>query len=224
MTRSTLLRLGATVAIAGATLAACSGTSSTTASPAAATTAPTAAESPSAATESASPSTESASPSTGASGSPEASAGASGGPSGSPEARTVQVQAGDDRFMNTPVDPTVGLVLTFRNVGQQAHEMLVVRRNDDATAKQTFDNIATIKPADLMKFATVVGVLAADPGQEAQGQVILDQAGDYAIVDLLPVGTTTAPASPDPSAIPSGIPNVTKGLFSTFSVVEPEAS
>jgi hypothetical protein len=136
----------------------------------------------------------------------------------------VQVQAGDDRFMNTPVDPTVGLVLTFRNVGQQAHEMVLLRRNDDATAKQTFDDITKMNPADLMKFVTVVGVLAADPGQEAQGQITLDQPGDYAIVDLLPVGTTTAPASPDPSAIPSGIPNFTKGLVSTFSVVAPEAS
>src|SRR4051812_32668591 len=224
MTRSTLLRLGATVAFAGATLAACSGTSSTTASPAAST-APTVAASPSTATESASPSTE-ASSSSGSSSSPEASASspASLAPSGSPEARTVQVQAGDDRFMNTPVDPTVGLVLTFRNVGQQAHEMVLLRRNDNATAKQTFDDITKLNPADLMKFASVVGVLAADPGQEAQGQITLDQAGDYAIVDLLPVGTTTAPASPDPSAIPSGIPNLTKGLVSTFSVVAPEAS
>jgi plastocyanin len=218
MTRSTLLRLGATVAFAGVTLAACSGTSSATASPAA-TTAPTVAASPSTATESTAPSTE-------ASSSPEASASspASAGPSGSPEARTVQVQAGDDRFMNAPIDPTPGTVLTFRNVGQQAHEMVVVRRNDDATAKQTFDNISKLNPADLMKFVTVVGVLAADPGQEAQGQITLDQPGDYAIVDLLPVGTTTAPASPDPSAIPSGIPNFTKGLVGTFSVAAPEAS
>jgi hypothetical protein len=126
--------------------------------------------------------------------------------------------------MNAPVDPTVGLVLTFRNVGQQAHEMVVLRRNDDATAKQTFDNIATLSPADLLKFVTVVGVLAADPGQEAQGQIVLDQAGDYALVDLLPVGTTTAPASPNPMAIPSGIPNFTKGLASVISVVEPTAS
>jgi hypothetical protein len=218
MTRTTLLRLGATVALAGATLAACSGTSSTSASPAA-TVAPSL-EAPS--TEpSMGASTE---PSMEASASPESSSSASSGPSGSPEARTVQVQAGDDRFMNIPVDPTTGTILTFRNVGQQAHGMWVLLRNPDATKDQTFDKIATMKPADLFKFVTVVGVLTADPGQEATGQIVLDQPGDYAVVDLLPVGTTTAPASPDPSAIPVGIPNFTKGLVGTFSVAAPEAS
>jgi hypothetical protein len=213
MTRSSLVRLGATVALAGTVLAACSSTSTATATPTA-TTAPSVEA----------PSTEAASPSAEASASPEASTPASLAPSGSPEARTVQVQAGDDRLMNAPVNPTVGLVLTFRNVGQQAHEMVVLRRNDDATAKQTFDNLATLKPADLLKFTTAVGVLAADPGKEATGQIVLDQAGDYALVDLLPVGTTTAPASPDPSAIPSGIPNYTKGVNSVISVVAPAAS
>jgi len=212
MTRSSLVRLGATVALAGTVLAACSSTSTATATPTA-TTAPSVEA----------PSTE-ASPSAEASASPEASTPASLAPSGSPEARTVQVQAGDDRLMNAPVNPTVGLVLTFRNVGQQAHEMVVLRRNDDATAKQTFDSLATLKPADLLKFTTVVVVLAADPGQEATGQIVLDQAGDYALVDLLPVGTTTAPASPDPSAIPSGTPNYTKGVNSVISVVAPTAS
>jgi hypothetical protein len=81
-----------------------------------------------------------------------------------------------------------------------------------------------MKLTDLFKFVTVVGVLTADPGQESSGQIVLDQPGDYAIVDLLPVGTTTAPASPDPSALPTGIPNLTKGLVSTFSVAAPEAS
>ncbi len=126
--------------------------------------------------------------------------------------------------MNAPVDPAPGTVLTFRNVGTEAHEMIVVRRNDDATDKQTFDDPTKLNPADLLKFVTVVGVLAADPGQEATGQVELTQPGDYAIVDLLAKGTTTAPASPDPLAIPSGVPNLASGLLATFTVAAPEAS
>jgi hypothetical protein len=214
MTRSTLLRLGATVALAGVTLAACSGTTSTTASPAATVAPSVEAPSVEASTE----------PSLEASASPEASASGSLAPSGSPEARTVQIQAADTQFMNLPVNPTPGMVLTFRNVGQQAHGMWVLLRNPDATKDQTFDKLATMSPADLFKFVTVVGVLTADPGQEASGQIVLDQPGDYAIVDLLPVGTTTAPPSPDPSAIPTGIPNLTKGLVGTFSVAAPEPS
>ena len=212
MTRSFLLRAGATVAL-GAALAACSGTTTTTPSPLAPTTAPSV-EAPS----------ESPAASMEASPSAEASGAASFAPSGSPEARTIQVQAADTQFMNLPVDPVPGTILTFRNVGQQAHGMWVLLRNPDATKDQTFDKIATMKLSDLFKFVTVVGVLAADPGQESQGQIVLDQPGDYAVVDLLPVGTTTAPASPDPSALPSGIPNLTKGLAGTFSVAAPSAS
>jgi len=214
MTRSILLRLGATVALAGVTLAACSGTSTTTASPAATVAPSVEAPSVEASTE----------PSAETSASPEASAPEASAPSGSPEARTVQIQAADTQFMNLPVDPVTGTILTFRNVGQQAHGMWVLLRNPDATKDQTFDKLATMKLTDLFKFVTVVGVLTADPGQESSGQIVLDQPGDYAVVDLLPVGTTTAPASPDPSAIPTGIPNLTKGLVGTFSVAAPEAS
>jgi hypothetical protein len=212
MTRSTLTRMGLTFAIAGAVLAACAGGATTT-SPSAATSAqPSVAASASAG----------ASPSTG---SPSASASASAAaPSGSPAARTVQVYAIDGGFQNTPIDPTPGTVLTFRNLGTEAHEMVVVMRNTDATDKQTFEDLSKVNPTDLLKFVTVVGTLAADPNQEATGQIELATPGDYAIVDLLAKGTATAPASPDPMAIPTGVPNVADGMWSTFTVVEPAAS
>lgn len=227
MTRSTpLVRIGIVAVIAGAALAACSGGA---ASPSAG--APTTAPSASTGVESTAPSasTGAASPSEsmGAE-SPSASAGASMAPSfapsGSPTARTVQVQAFEGGFMNAPVDPVPGTVLTFRNVGVEAHEMVVLRRNDDAAKTQTFDDLAKLDPAKLLTFVTVVGVLAADPGQEAAGQIVLAEPGDYAIVDLLAKGTTTAPASPDPLAIPKGIPNVASGMVAVFTVVAPDAS
>jgi hypothetical protein len=129
-------------------------------------------------------------------------------------------------FQNPPIDPTPGTVLTFRNLGKEAHELVVVRVNDDATDKQkkSLEDPSKINPADLMKFVTVVGALAADPGQESTGQIVLDQPGDYVAVDLLPKGTTTAPASPDPMAIPTGVPNLANGMISTFTVIAPAAS
>ena len=210
MTRSTLTRLGLTFAVAGAVLAACAGGATTTSPSAATSTEPSVAASESA---SASAMTES----------PSASASAA-VPSGSPAARTVQIYAIDGGFQNAPIDPTPGTVLTFRNLGTEAHEMVVIKRNADATDKQTFEDLSKVDPADLLKFITVVGVLAADPNSEATGQVELTEPGDYAIVDLLAKGTTTAPASPDPMAIPTGVPNLADGMFSTFAVIEPEAS
>ena len=210
MTRSTLTRLGLTFAVAGAVLAACAGGTTTTSPSAATSTEPSVAASESA---SASAMTES----------PSASASAA-VPSGSPAARTVQIYAIDGGFQNAPIDPTPGTVLTFRNLGTEAHEMVVIKRNADATEEQTFEDLSKVDPADLLKFITVVGVLAADPNSEATGQVELTEPGDYAIVDLLAKGTTTAPASPDPMAIPTGVPNLADGMFSTFAVIEPEAS
>jgi plastocyanin len=210
MTRSTLTRLGLTFAVAGAVLAACAGGATTT-SPSAA----TSAEPSVAASESASASAMTESPSASASAAV---------PSGSPAARTVQIYAIDGGFQNAPIDPTPGTVLTFRNLGTEAHEMVVIKRNADATDKQTFEDLSKVDPADLLKFITVVGVLAADPNSEATGQIELTEPGDYAIVDLLAKGTTTAPASPDPMAIPTGVPNLADGMFSTFAVIEPEAS
>lgn len=214
MTRSTRTRLGASLALAAVAVAvaACGGTGSSQApsSPAAPS---MAAESPAA-----SASGPIASPSASAAASPSSA------PSASAATRTVQVYALDGAFQNAPIDPAPGTVLTFRNVGSEAHEMLVLRRNDDAADEPAFEDLATLDAADLLGFVSVVGVLAADPGQEAQGQIELTEPGDYVLVDLLAQGTTTAPASPDPLAIPSGVPNVARGMFATFSVVAPEAS
>ena len=59
---------------------------------------------------------------------------------------------------------------------------------------------------------------------QATGQIELTEPGE--LRDRRPAreGTTTAPASPDPMAIPVGVPNVADGMFSTFTVIEPDAS
>jgi hypothetical protein len=51
--------------------------------------------------------------------------------------------------------------------------------------------------------------------------VVLAQPGDHAIVVLLAKGTLTAPASPDPMAIRSGVPNVATGLFALARLWRP---
>ena len=196
------LRLGLTAVAAAALLAACS----SSASPSVAPSVEPSVAAPSASAEASAPASESAAPSE----SPAASSG--------PIAITIMVYALDGSFQNPPAGPTTGAVLTFRNLGTQAHELRLLRRNDDATAKQTFDDLSKVKPADLLKYATVVGVLSAYPGQEATGSITLDKPGDYAIVDFLPKGTATAPASPDPAMAPGADTNYASGMFATFSV------
>jgi hypothetical protein len=133
----------------------------------------------------------------------------------------IEMYALDGSFLDTPINASPGLVLTFRNLGTSAHELRLLKRNDDATKTQTFDDLSKVKPADLLKFATVVGVLSADPNTEATGQLVIQDPGDYAVVDFLPVGTATAPASPDPSMAPGASTNFSKGMFSSFSAAAP---
>jgi hypothetical protein len=133
----------------------------------------------------------------------------------------VEMYALDGSFMNAPIDPTPGTILTLRNLGTQAHELRLLRRNDEATDKQTFDDLSKVKPADLLKFATVVAVINADPNQVSSGQITIDQPGDYAVVDFLKTGTATVPASPDPAMAPEADSNFSKGMFTTFTAIPP---
>ena len=95
-----------------------------------------------------------------------------------------------------------GTVLTFRNLGTEAHEMVVIKRNADATEEQTFEDLSKVDPADLLKFITVVGVLAADPNSEATGQIELD--GARRLRDRRPAreGHDDRPGQPGPDGDP----------------------
>jgi hypothetical protein len=206
-----LLSVAALVAVA---IAACS--TGTTTSPSAPASAPASIEAPSVAGLTSAPESPSAEASPSAAASPSASA-----ETGSPAARMVEMYALDGSFMNAPIDPTPGTILTLRNLGTQAHELRLLRRNDDATDKQTFDDLSKVKPADLLKFATVVAVINADPNQVSSGQITIDQPGDYAVVDFLKTGTATVPASPDPAMAPEADSNFSKGMFTTFTAIPP---
>ncbi len=84
-----------------------------------------------------------------------------------------------------------------------------------------FTDLSKVKPADLLKFATVVAVLQADANTVADGQIVIDQPGDYAVVDFLKTGSTAVPASPDPAMAPDKDSNYSKGMFTSFTAVPP---
>ena len=205
------LRLFSMAALAAVVIAACSSTSSTTA-PSVAPTAPASVAAPSA--------PASVAPSEAASPSAEASAPAS-AEAGSPAAKMIEMYALDGSYLDTPITPTPGTIITLRNLGTQAHELRLLRRNDDATDTQVFTDLSKVKAADLLKFATVVAVLQADANTVADGQIVIDQPGDYAVVDFLKTGSTAVPASPDPAMAPDKTSNYSKGMFTTFTAVPP---
>jgi hypothetical protein len=206
------LGLFSAAALAAVLIAACSNTGTSTTAPSVAASAPASVAAPS--VEASAPPSAEASPSAAAS--PAASAEA-----GSPAARMIEMYALDGSYQNPPIDPTPGTIITFRNLGTQAHELRLIRRNDDATDTQTFEDLSKVKAADLLKFATVVAVLDAAPNAVSDGSFTIDQPGDYAVVDFLATGTAEVPASPDPAMAPEKDSNYSKGMFTTFTAIEP---
>ena len=207
------LGLFSAAALAAVLFAACSNTASSPAGSVGGVTAPASTAPSVAASE---PASAAASPSAEAAASPSASAEA-----GSPAARMIEMYALDGSYQNPPIDPTPGTIIALRNLGTQAHELRLLRRNDDATDAQTFEDLSKVKAADLLKFATVVAVLDAAPNTAADTQITIDQPGDYAVVDFLKTGTTEVPASPDPAMAPESGSNYSKGMFTTFTAIEP---
>ena len=133
----------------------------------------------------------------------------------------IEMYALDGSYQNPPIDPTPGTIIAFRNLGTQAHELRLLRRNDDATDTQTFEDLSKVKAADLLKFATVVAVLDAAPNAVSDSKFTIDQPGDYAVVDFLATGTAEVPASPDPAMAAAKDSNYSKGMFTTFTAIEP---
>jgi plastocyanin len=181
---------------------------------------PGASPSPQAASPAASPSASAA-----ASASPSGSAEASGAPSGSAEASAeasgvagadITVSAVDYAFAGIPDGVPPGTVLGLRNDGNEVHEMLVYRINDDVV--QTLPEILALPQEEALKLITEVGGAIAAPGEDAEDTVTVDEAGAYAMICAIPFGTTEMPEGSPPPA--GGAPHFTAGMAKAFSVGE----
>lgn len=173
--------------------------------------------------------------SAGASGSPSASGGATAEPSGVADA-DITVTGLDYAFAGIPDDVPAGSSLGLRNEGTEVHEMLVIRINDDVT--QTFQELLALPQAEAMELATTVGHTFANPGEDGEDVVTVDEPGNYGMVCFIPMGTTSLPegspgasagASPDAAAgaspaasgeLGSGPPHFALGMVKAFTVSE----
>jgi plastocyanin len=220
-------RLSAVGAFVALALAGCAaGASPSPSSQAASPSASAAAASPSAsasAEASASPS-GSAEASASASASAGASGGASAGPSGVAGA-DLTVTGVDYAFAGIPDGVDAGTVLGFRNEGDEVHEMIVVRINDDVA--QSLPELLALPQEEAMQLVQDVGMAVANPGEDAEETVTLTEEGNYGMICFIPLGTTSLPegsggppasGEPLPSGIGSGPPHFTLGMLKQFSV------
>ncbi len=227
MPRTHVRRLSAVGSFAALVLAGCAAGSS--ASPAASTAASAAASPSASASAAASASGDaSASPSGSADASASASAGASGGASAEPSGvagADMTVTGVDYAFAGIPDQVDAGTVLGFRNNGNEVHEMVVVRINDDVA--QTLPELLALPQEEAMELVQQVGRAIADPGEDAEETVTLAEAGNYGMICFIPIGTTSVPegtpppsGAPVPSGVGSGPPHFTVGMIKQFTVGE----
>jgi len=97
----------------------------------------------------------------------------------------------------------------FSNKGKEAHELVVIRKNDDT--EESFDELLKLPEEEAQKKTTFVGATFGPPGDE--DYVVLDlEAGDYIALCFIPVGTTSEEDEGD------GPPHFTQGMKHEFTV------
>lgn len=140
-------------------------------------------------------------------------------PSGEPPAGpAITVVATEYHFGDLPTTVPAGTVLSFDNQGDEIHELLVARKNDDVT--QSWEELIQLPEDEALQYVTFVGdmPLFAGPGEMAEGTLVIPSEGEYIALCFIPQGMTEIPADDaDPSAIPSGPPHFALGMVQTFT-------
>ena len=130
----------------------------------------------------------------------------------------VEVVGVDYAFQGIPPTATVGTSFSLRNEGQEAHELVLVRKNPDVTL--SFDELLALPEDQALNQVAFLGQVAANPGETASGTVTADAPGDYLAICFIPQGLTQLPEGslgPDAS-LPAGAPHFTLGMRQEFTV------
>jgi plastocyanin len=130
----------------------------------------------------------------------------------------VEITGVEYAFEDVPSSLDAGTTLTFSNGGDEVHEMVLIRKNEGV--ELTFEELLELPEEEAMDQVTILEpVLIAAPGEDADGEVTVDEAGDYLMICFIPQGMRELPeGSFDPSAVPAGPPHFTAGMLAEFSV------
>jgi uncharacterized cupredoxin-like copper-binding protein len=155
-----------------------------------------------------------------ASSAPAASPSAASPGAASPDASgsAVEVVGVDYAFQGIPPTATVGTSFSLRNEGEEAHELVLVRKNPDVTL--SFEELLALPEDQALNQVAFLGQVAANPGETASGTVAADAPGDYLAICFVPQGLTQLPEGslgPDAS-LPAGAPHFTLGMRQEFTV------
>lgn len=127
---------------------------------------------------------------------------------------SVGVEGFDYGYNNVPETVQAGEVaFQFSNTGDELHEMVMLRINDDSTVEELLE----MPEEEALSHVTFSGVSFAEPGNEDILFTNLE-AGRYAIVCFIPVGTESFEDLPDDQSATDQPPHFTQGMVAEFTV------
>jgi plastocyanin len=153
----------------------------------------------------------------------------------------VIVIARDYLFEGLPVSVPAGTTFGFVNEGEEAHEILLARRNDGVT--ETWPELLALPDEEALGLVTLVAALVALPGETAEGSMTVAEEGEYLAICMIPQFTRTGPlvfppfhplaetvepgaeapgsAVEPPAESPLGPPHAMLGQLQVFTVTAP---
>lgn len=123
----------------------------------------------------------------------------------------VDVSAVNYAFEGIPETLEAGITtFEFSNEGTELHELIILRKNDDAT--ETFDELLALPEEEARTKVSDVGAAFGAPGEEGLYTVADLSAGDYLAICFIPVGSV------DEETEAEGPPHFTQGMKTEFTV------
>lgn len=147
-----------------------------------------------------------------------------------PVGESVEVVAVDYAYVGLPDEVSAGTSFELRNdSGTEVHELVAVRLPDDET--RSVADLVQLPPPELGElFGGVSTVLVAAPGETGiavEGSGVLDEAGRYAVVCVIPTGAdvqeylaAAAEAEGGPPDVAGGPPHIAQGMFAELTVTD----
>jgi hypothetical protein len=125
---------------------------------------------------------------------------------------TIEVTAAEYKFTGIPEELPAGIVgATFENTGGEMHEIVVLHKKDGVT--ESFQDILAKGEEEAQKLVDVSFGAFGEPGSKSTAAFDMREAGEYAAVCFIPVGST-----PDAGEEVDGPPHFTQGMITEFTV------
>ena len=134
---------------------------------------------------------------------------------------SLEVTTTEYAFAGIPDEVPAGpAIITMTNLGEEFHEVLLMRKNDGVT--ESFEELLALPEDEAMTKVTMAGAAFGPPGEESHGVANLEP-GEYLAICFLPEGATPElmeqMEGPESSLPPeAGPPHFTHGMLFEFTV------